>query len=387
MRILHTVASLEARFGGPSRSVPALCEALAQRGHDVHLVSQRLDSACSNPLVPDPNLARTTLLPATWVNTGRYPLTLEYTRHLAALARSRGAELIHDHGLWLQSNAGSSRAALRLGIPYFSSPRGTLTKWALQQQRLRKQVAWMLYQHQALRRSRVLFATSADEAKDFRSAGLRQPIAIVPNGITVGPVRRDARGAERVRTVLFLSRLHPKKGVTDLIEAWSQLRPSGWRLVIAGPDEAGYRAVVERCIEQRGVAGSATLRGEVDEASKSAVYASADLFVLPTYSENFGLVVAEAMAHGLPVITTHGAPWGELCTHNAGWWIEPTIPALVAALRTATSMGDEQRRAMGERGRALIAMRYSWEKVVADTASVYRWVLQGGQAPACVELT
>jgi glycosyltransferase involved in cell wall biosynthesis len=382
--IIHTVASLEARFGGPSRSVPALCEAIAREGHQVDLVSQGLDSAFSKSLIPDRGLVSTTLLPASWVNSERFPITLQYTRRLAALGRSRNAALIHDHGVWLQSNFGSSVAASRLGIPYFSSPRGMLTRWALKQKPLRKHAAWVLYQRRALDNARVLFATSEEEAADFRAAGLKQPIAVIPNGVTLGPASQRLERRAGARTMLFLSRLHRKKGVVELVEAWSLARPQGWRLVIAGPDEGGYRRVVERRIDDLEVQGSIELTGEIDDEAKSRAYEAADVFVLPTHSENFGIVIAEAMAHGLPVITTRGAPWRELEAHAAGWWIEPTVAALSATIQAATTISDDERRSMGSRGRELVATRYGWGKVAADTAAVYRWAICGGDAPACV---
>lgn len=384
MIIIHTVASLEARFGGPSRSVPALCEALARQGVQVELVSQSLDSASSKPLIPDRAVVSTSLLPACWVNSERFPITLQYTRRLAALGRHRKAALIHDHGLWLQSNFGSSAAASRLGISYFSSPRGTLTRWALNQKSLRKRAAWTLYQRRALNSARVLFATSDEEAGDFRASGLRQPIAVIPNGVLVGPDRKTSDRHEGARTMLFLSRLHPKKGVVELVEAWAHVKPHRWRLIIAGPDEGGHRCVIERRIDELGIRQSIELAGEIDDDSKSRIYDLADVFVLPTHSENFGIVVAEALAHGVPVITTKGAPWRELETQRAGWWIEPTIPALVDAIRSATSLSGDERRAMGLRGKSLVQSRYSWESVARKTADVYRWIVEGGNRPESV---
>jgi glycosyltransferase involved in cell wall biosynthesis len=347
-------------------------------------VSQNLANGSTTPIIPDRDLVNTELLPARWLKGERFPITPQYTRRLVRIARSAGATAIHNHGLWLQSNYGSSMAASRTGIPFFSSPRGTLSRWALDHKPLRKRIAWILYQRGALRNARVLFATSDQEAGDLRAAGLRQPIAVIPNGVALGPTAqpRDDQGSARV--MLFLSRLHPSKGVLELIKAWAQVAPPGWRLVIAGPNEAGYGRVVDRRIDELGVRRSVELRGEVDDASKSRTYESADVFVLPTQSENFGMVVAEAMAHGLPVITTRSAPWRELETHTAGWWIEPTLAALDSAIRAATTISDEERRAMGARGRQVVAARYGWEKVGADTAAVYRWAISGAEMPSCV---
>jgi glycosyltransferase involved in cell wall biosynthesis len=123
--------------------------------------------------------------------------------------------------------------------------------------------------------------------------------------------------------------------------------------------------------------------GEVDGKRKSEIYQDADLFVLPTLSENFGVVVTEALAHGVPVITTHGAPWADLEAERCGWWVSIGVEPLVAALRTATAMDDEERRAMGERGRTFVK-RYDWSVIASQIGDVYCWLLGQGVKPASV---
>jgi glycosyltransferase involved in cell wall biosynthesis len=123
--------------------------------------------------------------------------------------------------------------------------------------------------------------------------------------------------------------------------------------------------------------------GSVDGEQKSAMYRDADLFVLPTFSENFGVVVAEALAHGVPVITTRGAPWADLEIYGCGWWVDIGVPPLEQALRDAMSLSDDERRMMGARGREYVR-RYDWDTIARQTAEVYRWVLDQGDKPECV---
>jgi len=182
-----------------------------------------------------------------------------------------------------------------------------------------------------------------------------------------------------------LSRIHPKKGLINLIDAWARVRPEGWRLVIAGPDEGGYQAEVAERIRTSGVGEQVSFVGAVEGEAKAALYRNADLFVLPTFSENFGVVVAEALAYGLPVLTTRGAPWADLETHNCGWWIDTGVEPLAQALREAMALSDEQRHAMGARGRDYV-LRYDWGGIAAQTAAVYRWVLGQGDKPDCVQI-
>lgn len=127
------------------------------------------------------------------------------------------------------------------------------------------------------------------------------------------------------------------------------------------------------------------MSAQVAVAHKAALYREADLFVLPTFSENFGLVVAEALAYGLPVITTRGAPWADLETYGCGWWIETGMEPLVPALRAAMALSNAERRAMGERGRVYVR-RYDWDVIAAETLALYRWVLGQGERPACVHV-
>lgn len=194
--------------------------------------------------------------------------------------------------------------------------------------------------------------------------------------------RSDGDGS---RVALFLSRVHPKKGVVELVKAWALAAPAGWRLRIAGPDEGRHWAEVARLVSQLGLGSAVDYVGPVAGAHKAALYREADLFVLPTFSENFGLVVAEALAYGLPVITTRGAPWADLETYGCGWWIETGMEPLVPALRAAMALSNAERRAMGERGRVYVR-RYDWDVIAAETLALYRWVLGQGERPACVHV-
>jgi len=268
-------------------------------------------------------------------------------------------------------------------------PHGMLEPWAMNCRAWKKRLAMALYQWQDLQEARVLVATAGAEYENLRALGLRQPIAIIPNGVHLQQYSIQPRIREIVppqkRKALFLSRVQGKKGLLNLIDAWSRVRPAGWRLQIAGPDEGGHLAEVMARVRQAGVADSVEYVGVVDGDAKRQLYVSADLFVLPTFSENFGVVVAEALAHGLPVITTRGAPWQDLTTYRCGWWIDIGVDPLVAALRSAIALSDDERQAMGARGREYVR-RYDWADIAVQTVDVYRWVLGLADKPNCVYL-
>jgi glycosyltransferase involved in cell wall biosynthesis len=222
---------------------------------------------------------------------------------------------------------------------------------------------------------------------DLRRAGFRGPVAVVSNGVDLPDLDSAARADRSTHMALCVARLHPIKGLMNLIEAWSEVRPNGWRMFIAGGDEGGHLAELKSAIAARKLDGAFEFLGAVEGERKRALYRNADLFVLPSYSENFGFGIAEALSNGIPVITTRGTPWKDLVEHNCGWWEEAGPAPLAHALQEAVRLTDEQRRAMGQRGRALVESKYSWRRVATEMKSVYAWLLGQGDRPARVTLS
>jgi glycosyltransferase involved in cell wall biosynthesis len=308
-----------------------------------------------------------------------------FTRVLERVIIDGDIQLVHDHGLWLQTNHGASVMADTLGIPLIAAPRGTLEPWSRRHKRWKKRLAWTLYQKRALQLAKVLHATSCLEARGFRDMGLNQPIAVLPNGVDSDVIAPEiARGGSNGHVALFLSRIHPKKGVLDLVEAWSEIKPNGWTLLVVGPDEAGHRASVEAAARARGLGTSFQIRGPAYGDDKRALLERADLFVLPTLSENFGNVVVEALAAGTPVITTRAAPWGDLEKYHCGWWIDVGPKSLAEALAEATRRPPSELAAMGRRGQRLVRQKYTWERIAEQALQVYAWMIGIGPRPANV---
>lgn len=380
-RILLTVADLAPASGGPSRTVPGLARALAQIGVPVEILA--LESIDGSR--PDPGVE------VTYVAAGASRL-----RDVRAAGPWREAvrrrcndgaiDLIHDAGLWLPIHHATAAVAAQLQLPRVVSPRGMLEPWALGHRSLKKNLAWQLYQRRDLNRAALLHATSAQEAEGFRKAGMRNPIGIVPNGIDL-PADESPRGdPASPRRALFLSRLHPKKGLLDLVAAWAAVKPENWKVTVAGPDEGGHLAAVRREVSAAGLNSQFEFVGVVDDSAKWRLYRDAEIFVLPTYSENFGLVIAEALGSGLPVITTRGTPWKEIETEKTGWWVPTGADALALALREATTLPPGVLREMGGRGRRLVEARYPWRPQAERMVAIYLWLLGRGDRPDCVEV-
>lgn len=348
-------------------------------------MSQRdRNSPHASPLLPDPGIVPTRLVEGYDWERLRFSFTPGLSKALAGICAETNPSLLHDHGLWLHMNHVAATVTRRLKIRRVVSPRGMLDDWSMQYRGWKKRIAWSAYQRDDLSSASAFSVTSAREAACVRQLGFRQPIAIVPNGIDLPDPPSHTPSQDGERRLLFMSRIHPKKGLLDLVRAWARINHTGWKLVIAGPDEGGYLSVVRSAVNEAGMQQSVDFIGAVDGVEKERTLRSASLFVLPTYSENFGIVVGEALSYGVPVITTNVTPWEELETHDCGWWVGIGVEALAAALGEACEMSDGQRQAMGMRGRALIESRYSWKSAAEAHIEYYSWLLTGSGKPSCL---
>lgn len=386
MDILHTITSLVPETGGPARSVTGLCTALDHKDVSVQIATLDLGRNFLPPILPASDRVLTTLVPRQLGIGLRHIWIPQFHKTLLLLVARGNVHLIHDHGLWEPNNHAAAQTAVKYNLPLIISLRGTLEPWARQQKAIKKKLAWYLYQRRNLAQASVLHATSEAEAIHLRQLGLQQPIALIPNGLdllSVTPVKLENPHSS-LRTILFLSRIHPIKGLLNLVEAMRLLRPNGWQVIIAGPDTDGHQAEVQAAVRDAGLEGVFSFVGAVDDRAKWTLYQQADLFVQPSFSENFGISIAEALAAGLPTIATQATPWKELETHRCGWWIEVGAEPLAQALGEAMMLDDSCRKRMGQNGSLLIQQKYTWSIVAEQMKSVYEWVLYGGSKPTCI---
>jgi glycosyltransferase involved in cell wall biosynthesis len=389
MRLLHVIPTyLPAwRHGGPAVSVHGLCKALAERGHQVTVFTTDVHGASTLDVPRAVPVAMDGV--SVWYFPVARPLRRLYRSPAlrAALAcqleRERKFDVVHLHSVFLWPTAAAARAAERAGVPYLVAPRGMLVEELLRRRgRLRKRLWLRLVERRTLARAAGLHATSALEAAEARRLRLPlPPIHLVANGVEDQDwdPRREAELGPAVRAalarrplLLFLGRLSWKKGLDRLVAALADV--PGAVLAIAGNDDEGYRARLERQAAAAGVAGRIVHLGPVHGADKAALLHGADLLVLPSYSENFGNVVLEAMAAGLPVVVTPEVGLAAVVReHGAGMVVEGDPPRLAAALRCLLA-GEEVRRAMGRRG-AAAAARFGWPSLAARMEEVYAEVL------------
>ncbi len=293
-------------------------------------------------------------------------------------------DVVHTHGLWTHHSRSVNQWARRTGRPYVVSPHGMLEPVALGFSRRKKAVARFLFQDAALREAQLIHVTCESELESCRRFGLKQPISVVPNGvdISLGRGLAEKTGAGNRPAVLSLGRIHPKKGLERLICAWGLLegRFPGWDLNIVGPGEAGYVEELTALAAAQGT-NNVKISGAVAGNEKIRVLQGAELFALPTLSENFALTVAESLVCETPVISTKGAPWAGLETHHCGWWIDHGSEAMAATLEAAMSLSPEQRREMGRRGRRWMESEFSWDVISRQMAGLYTWAVHGGEPP------
>ncbi|MFO0898202.1 MAG: glycosyltransferase [Pirellulales bacterium] len=366
------------RTGGPAQSVSQLAAALAWSGRNTAEIIVPETSRDGDRAQVDPAVVVRYCATPSW-SLGCGAAVFRALRHAA----SQQETLFHLHMMWRGHLVAAAAYARREGRPYIVSPRGTLEPWCLEYRGGRKRLFWTLVERKRLLGAAALHATSAMEAENLRKLVPGRPIAVIPNGLTLPALTpRPAPGS--TRTALFLSRIHPKKGLPLLIEAWGQVRPANWRLLIVGPDELDHANQCRELARRLGVDGAIEFRESVSGLAKWDLYRAADLFVLPTLSENFGIVVAEALASETPVLTTTAAPWEELPARRCGWSTPPTVDGVAAALREATRSSTEELREMGARGRGLIEQRYSLDSTSQSMLEVYEWLLSGGRSPQCV---
>lgn len=350
MRVAHVLKSKDKKQGGLSQSVPKLSEALSKMIESNVFVEKNFK-----------------FLP----------------KHI---------NIIHLNGVWDKVLYKSYYISRIKNIPYVISTRGLLEPWCLKYHKLRKKIARVLYADRIVKNASCIHATCEQEHKSLRKLGFKNPIAVIPNGVNIQNFKKKTPKdiifkkfpeLENKKIILFLSRIHKIKGIYNLAHAWNNLSRKfpNWHLIITGPDEDNHTKKIRRMIYRGESKDNTTFTGPLYGKNKNAILDLADCFVLPTFSESFGIVVAEALACKTPVITTKKAPWGDLERNKCGWWIDIGIKPLEKAMVGCFSMSNKERERMGSRGKKIVKEKYTWDKIAVKMKKVYEWVLDQRKKP------
>jgi glycosyltransferase involved in cell wall biosynthesis len=366
MKITHIVGSLESQYGGPSRSVRRLAAAAATIGNDVELLTS------APAAVALENSGR--LHVHTWRRG--WPGAFCPVPEMAAHLLRSPSEIVHHHGLWLRTLHYARSKAARDRIPLILSPRGMMSSWAWRHHRAHKAFAARFLHPGALEAVTGWHATSVEEADDIRRRGFSQPVCVAPNGVDQPNAAEIVAAAEfwrnrapivdTRRIALFYSRYHPKKRIVELIDLWAAAAPPDWLLLVVGVPEEYSIMQLRNYVLRAGAVGRIEVYTGVD---RPAPYPVASLFLLPSHSENFGLVIAEAMAHGVPVVVTDTTPWTALNRDNLGWCVPwEKYPQTV---KSALAETPDQLRERGARARDWVLREFSWENSARQLSEFY----------------
>lgn len=383
MKILHVVPTYIPawRYGGPILSVHGLCKGLAALGHQVDVLTTSIDG----PDDSDVPIGTPVTLDGVRIWYYRAPLLrrLAWSPGLsrAVRERCRDYELVHVHSLFLWPTLAASRAAIRNHVPYVLCPRGMLVKELVRRKSRWLKTAWIrLFDRTHLERAAALHLTSTAEQDEVLRFGYRLPETfVIPNGIDPEPVDAPDGGTSAdTSNVLFLGRINWEKGIERLIRALPYAPAA--RVTLAGNYERNYRAELESLAEEVGVAQRITFAGWVEGPEKRALLRRAALLVLPSYSENFGNVVLEAIAAGCPALVTEGVGAADVVRETGAGRVTSGEPRELGNALAELLAEPERLREMGRVGSRIAIERFSWQAIARRMEGEYRRLL-GPPAP------
>lgn len=394
MRVVHIAGSVSRRAGGLFNSVRRLAQEELILGCDVKVLGG-VDEFTKKDIYE-----WAPLRPRTYTVCG--PASLGISREISLALTEWKPDIVHLHGLWQYPSYAVSKWARSNGIPYVVSPRGMLDQWALKNSAWKKMLAGALYEKRSLSSAGCLHALTEKEVEDIRKYEVETPVCVLPNGVDVqeeGSESKEqgsdircqvSRDGKRSRILLYIGRLHPKKGLENMLRAWSLVNERvevarTWRLVVAGWDDGGHEINLRKLTADLGVEDSVEFSGSVYGADKDAILKRADAFILPSRSEGLPMSVLEAWAFGLPVVMTRECNLPEGFDAGAAIEVAADLDSVAAGLCRLLDLSDEDRSRMGAKGRYLVAQKYAWRSIAEKMLGVYRWIIDGGSSPDCVK--
>jgi len=369
MKVLQLVSRVDEEADGVASAVLDLTSNMQNEGYGVNL-------ACATP--KNNRMLPSGVLTANSTNLLRWDLNWGLISKLKTF--SNEFDIIHNHGLWNPVNIAAGYLIPRHGCKLVCSPHGTLTEWAMNHSARKKKILWPL-QRQVLENASLIHVTSQSEYLDVRRLGFKNPIALINLGISL-PHFVEVKPCSNSKTLLFLSRIHEKKGVDNLLRSWKEIQEQFpcWSLKIVGKGDESYVDNV-KCLAKKLGLERVQFCGPVYGVDKINLYKSSDLFILPTFSENFGIVVAEALSCSVPVVVGKGAPWEDVIKNNCGWWVDNSVEALVKILQKAMRLDNTVLSEMGISGREWMQRDFCWRGVVGKMHASYEWLFSKTNKP------
>ncbi|MBD5247252.1 MAG: glycosyltransferase [Barnesiella sp.] len=374
MKILQTIQGLSSRSGGPSSCLYHLSCGLNNLGIDTDILAIGSDNP-QDDISHDPFIH--------YIKDDQFsPLRISrgYGEYLKN--HIEDFDLVHANAIWTWHTHQAARYASKKKIPYIISPHGMLYPGGLQVSKLKKKIASVWYQRKDLQSAVLLHATCNQERDYIREFGLKNPIAVVPNCINISTLPTIRENENTKRRFGFIGRINRYKNIHLIIEAWHNLgdKTNDCELVIIGKGDDEYENELKSLIVRYGIK-NVKFEGFLTGEALGNMINSLDFLILASISENFGMVVPEALLHGVPAITSKGTPWNDLPENGSGWWIDVYGDELKSTILTAITLPETTRREMGLKGREYILNNFMVDKVSAMMRDTYSWILNGAEKP------
>lgn len=374
MRILQTIAGFGAKSGGTSTCTYDLVTALNQ-------LNCQTDILTLNPNDPTDRLMG---VGEQWIKAlphdGKTPFG--YSHNITYYLNTTDYDLYHTNGLWMYCNHVTASVARKKDKPYIITPHGMLYPQALARSAWKKKLMMSLCFEKDIREANCIHATCMQEMKYYRDLGYKNPVAVIANPMPLPDYIDDIKPERSKKRIGFLGRLHPRKNVKGLIEAWASLGKAtqNAELYIMGKGDEAYEAYLRELVTTLGLT-NVVFAGFVNGREKFEKLATLTALFVPSDFENFGMIITEALIVKTPVMASLGTPWKELNTCHCGWWVDNDIHTLAQTMEEVFSLSDEELLAMGERGKQLVIEKYSSVQVATQMKHLYEWILNGGIKP------
>lgn len=391
MRILHIIENIDNSYGGPAKSVPFLIKYLNKIDIKNQIISIQLQDIEKNDICQENNIE---------IITNKYNglKFLKYSKYFCQSVIDNITEetILHTQSLWNYPPYCAYKISKKYNLPLIMSIRGNLYDWNLNKSKWKKDLSLSLFQMKMFQEASCLHATEENELIAIRKLGIKTPVALISNAIETDEFDNLLSREEAIKSlnlnvckryILFMSRIDSKKGLEYLIDSYIKLADkfNEWELLIAGPIYNNkYFDKINHDINKAKLTSKIHYFGMVNGQKRLDLFAASELFVLPAHTENFGMVIGEAMAAKLPVITTTGTPWKVLNDKSAGWWVQLNNKNIYDSLLEAMSKNSHELSAIGEKGHDIIKSDFTWDEVAKKMKQVYSWILGKTEKPCFV---
>lgn len=374
MKYLQTIAGLSAKSGGTSTCTYDLVKALHAAGCDVDLITLNADNIVGNG--------------ENWIKalSNDSVSSYGYSHNMKQFLQGTTYDLYHTNGMWMYCNYITCSVARKKHKPYIITPHGMLYPQALARSAWKKKILLTIGgSAKDLKNAACIHVTCKAEMGHYRDLGYKNPVAVIPNPVTIPYFISDITVQQERRSIGYLGRLHPYKRPDALIKAWAQLAgdTKGFELVLMGKGTDEYERYLHDLVTELQLKNVSFL-GMVTGKEKYKILASMRALCVPSKTENFGMTVAEALIAGTPVICTNTAPWEDLNTDHCGWWVDNDIDTLAQTIRDVLQLPQSEIGKMGENGKKLVESKYKDTQVAAMMKRLYEWILNGGEKPEFV---